>query len=218
MIAAPAWRAIADVAALGPATAVLDVGCGAGGFCAVAAAAGATVSGIDHDANALAAAHRQAPSADLRLGVMEALPWEDDHFDVVVGINAFQYAADTLAALSEARRVARPGGTVVICKWGTPDESDLLALLQRLTGRRAATADAFATLAPAVAQAGLVEQARDAVTVVLDVPDLETLTTRLQRAGARIGHDAVRRAAAPFATPAGGYRLRNRYRYLVAGA
>lgn len=45
---------------------------------------------------------------------MEELPFANKVFDVVTGFNAFQYAADPVAALAEARRVTKPGGTIVV--------------------------------------------------------------------------------------------------------
>ena len=44
----------------------------------------------------------------------EFLPFEDDSFDLVTCIQAFQYVHDPAAAVGEIRRVLRPGGTVVI--------------------------------------------------------------------------------------------------------
>jgi hypothetical protein len=44
------------------------------------------------------------------------LPFSDHGFDVVTGFNSFQYAGNPIVALGEARRVTRPGGTVVIVK------------------------------------------------------------------------------------------------------
>jgi ubiquinone/menaquinone biosynthesis C-methylase UbiE len=93
-------------------------GCGSGGFCELAAARGARVSGIDAAAGLIEFARGRLPHADLRVGAIEQLPWPDDSFDVVSGFNAFQFAADFVAALDEARRVTRSGGRVAICNWG----------------------------------------------------------------------------------------------------
>jgi ubiquinone/menaquinone biosynthesis C-methylase UbiE len=45
--------------------------------------------------------------------VLEALPWEDDAFDVVTGFSAFQFADDKPRALAEAGPVARGPVAVV---------------------------------------------------------------------------------------------------------
>ena len=57
----------------------------------------------------LALARKRVPEADLRRGDMQFLPYEDDFFDVVAGFNSFFFAADMVAALHEAGRVAKPG-------------------------------------------------------------------------------------------------------------
>jgi len=64
----------------------------------------------------------------VRIGEMEALPYEDDSFDVVMGFNSFFFADDMVAALREAARVAKPGAPVVLQVWGDPDRCDLEAM------------------------------------------------------------------------------------------
>ena len=92
-------------------------------------AAAPIVSGIDAAEGMLAVARAAVPAADLRLGGMEDLPWEDGAFDVVTGFNAFQFAADTTAALAEAARVVRPGGLVAVANWGRAEEQELAAVM-----------------------------------------------------------------------------------------
>jgi ubiquinone/menaquinone biosynthesis C-methylase UbiE len=108
-LAMPAFQAVANGTGIGAGARVLDVGCGSGEFCRLAAERGAEVSGIDAAEGMIEIARRLAPSADLRVGAMERLPWDADTFDVVTGFNAFQFAADMIVALREAKRVARPG-------------------------------------------------------------------------------------------------------------
>ena len=52
------------------------------------------------------------------------LPHENEAFDRVTGFNSFQYAENPVNALSEARRVVRPGGSVVMTTWGNPEDCD----------------------------------------------------------------------------------------------
>ena len=85
---------------------LLDVGCGSGGCLARAEG---DLAGIDAAAAFIAIARERVPHADLRVGEMERLPWPDGHFDAVIGVNSFQYAASPVGALREARRVTRPG-------------------------------------------------------------------------------------------------------------
>ena len=59
-----AWTAVADRTRIGAGTAVLDVGCGSGGFCELAAARGARVHGLDADAGEIERARRRVPAGD----------------------------------------------------------------------------------------------------------------------------------------------------------
>src|SRR5215218_10358959 len=71
----PALDVVADATGIGAGTAVLDVGCGSGEFCRLAAARGAKVSGIDAAEGMIEIARRLVPGADLRVGAAERLPW-----------------------------------------------------------------------------------------------------------------------------------------------
>ena len=96
---AAAYRAVLDHARVGPGARHLDVGCGAGMAAALSASRGAAVAGIDAAAALLAIARERTPHGDFRHGDLEALPFEDDAFDLVTGFNSFQYAADPAQAL-----------------------------------------------------------------------------------------------------------------------
>ena len=111
---------------------MLDVGCGAGQAICDAAAKGATVSGLDASAALLAIAARRTPAADLRQGDIEALPFEDDTFDVVTAFNSIQYAVDPVTAVAEIARVSRHGARVAIGVWGDPQRCETDALFARL--------------------------------------------------------------------------------------
>ena len=76
----PLFSAVLDAARVGPGTAVLDVGCGAGLTLALAAERGALVSGLDVSPGLLGVARRRLPGADLRDGDMESLPFPDGAF------------------------------------------------------------------------------------------------------------------------------------------
>jgi Methyltransferase domain len=60
---------------------------------------------------------------------MEELPSDNEAFDVVTGINSFQYAGDIVRALGEPRRVCRQGGTVAMLVWGRKEDCDLTATI-----------------------------------------------------------------------------------------
>ncbi len=59
---------------------------------------------------------------------MEALPYDDDTFDLLTGFNACIFAEDIAAALREAGRVTKPGGAVVIQVWGPHEHNELEAM------------------------------------------------------------------------------------------
>src|SRR5258708_1714982 len=62
---------------------LLDVACGAGLAVELAGVRGARCAGIDASPRLLAVARDRNPSADLRVGDMHSLPWDDESFDVV---------------------------------------------------------------------------------------------------------------------------------------
>lgn len=96
--------------------AVLDVGCGEGGFAALLANEGADVVGLDPNAEAVARARAAVPAARFDQGVAEALPYDGRSFDAVVFVNALHHVpVPAMAeALREAARVLRPDGALIV--------------------------------------------------------------------------------------------------------
>jgi SAM-dependent methyltransferase len=113
---------------LEPGQLVLDIGCGVGAFLRLVAARGARAFGLDASAALLDVARRRVSDADLRVGDMEALPYDDDTFDLVCGFSSFFFANDIVAAVREAGRVAKAGAAVVIQVWGPHERNDLEAM------------------------------------------------------------------------------------------
>src|SRR5918996_1519221 len=74
---------------LRPGQLVLDIGCGVGAFLRLVAQRGARPFGLDASQALLDIARERAPDAELRVGEMEALPYQDDTFDLVCGFNSF---------------------------------------------------------------------------------------------------------------------------------
>jgi ubiquinone/menaquinone biosynthesis C-methylase UbiE len=95
---------------------VLDVAAGSGNVALCAAAAGASVVASDLTPENLAAGRREARDRGLRLEWVqadaEALPFEDDRFDVVTSSLGAIFAPDHQAVADELLRVCRPGGTI----------------------------------------------------------------------------------------------------------
>ena len=216
---------------------VLDVGCGAGVFLELVAERGAYPSGIDASPALLELAHRRVPKADLRAGDMQFLPFGDDRFDLVTGFTSFFFAADLVAALREAGRVARPGAPVFIQVWGPPERCDLEAM--KVIARPfmpARPPDAPSppplwkpgVLEELATQAGLSPDHAFDFGFPYEYPDEQTLG-RLLMAPMGLGEvvgparepsvrEQIVEAMAPYRSPEGSYRLDNEFRCLVARA
>ena len=95
---------------------LLDVACGAGLAVELAGLRGARCAGIDASTRLLAVARDRNPEADLRLGDMHALPWDDLAFDVVTSFRGIW--GTTPGAVAEVHRVLVPGGRVGLTVWG----------------------------------------------------------------------------------------------------
>jgi SAM-dependent methyltransferase len=231
--ATPVYEAVLRATRVGPETSLLDIGCGTGLFCQMAAELGARVAGMDASEASIAIARERVPQGDLRVGDMEALPFPDQAFDVVTGFNVFQFAANPVAALGEARRVARPGALVAIKVWGKPEECEVSPCLAAIASLLPpGTPGPNVSLSPDGAveafarQAGLTPIKLEAVDTRWVYPDQDTALRGLLSAGVAVlaiqhsGEEQVRKAVAaalaPFRTAAGGYELRNRFRYLIA--
>jgi ubiquinone/menaquinone biosynthesis C-methylase UbiE len=132
-------RAARLVATAPPAPSILDVGTG-GGVLAIDAVRRwphARTIGADASAGMLEVARRAAFEAgiaadDARLSWLhapaQALPLPDASIDLVVSSFVYQLVPDREAALSEARRVLRPGGHIALVTWLDSGEEFLPAL------------------------------------------------------------------------------------------
>jgi SAM-dependent methyltransferase/alkylhydroperoxidase family enzyme len=101
---------------IGPGDRVLDVACGAGLAIELARVRGATCAGIDASPRLIDVARDRNPDADLHVGDMHAMPWDDGTFDVVTSFRGIW--GTTPDAVAEVHRVLAPGGRVGITVWG----------------------------------------------------------------------------------------------------
>ena len=76
----------------------------------------------------VAIARDRLPAAQIEVGDLEQLPFPDGAFDVVLSVNALQFAGDMVQALREARRVCRPGGTIILATWGRREDCEFLSI------------------------------------------------------------------------------------------
>jgi SAM-dependent methyltransferase len=233
----PLYRQVLERLNVGAGSDLLDVGCGAGRFCRIAADRGARVSGIDATAPLVEIAGERTRGGDFRVGDMEDLPWQDDSFDVVTGFNSFFFAADLGHALREARRVARPGGEVAMTVFGRPErcESTLMfAALGQLLPSESGEDEGSpilheeGVLESLATEAGLVPREAGYLEVVEEYPDLETLLRGYLAHGSIVRavrssdeqrvRDALTDGVRGLITATGGVRIEDEYRYLTATA
>lgn len=233
----PLYQAILATAKVQAGTAHLDIGCGAGMFCQIVAQHGAQISGLDATEPLLGIARQRVPNGNFRAGEMEELPYGDKQFDLVTGVNAFQYAENQVNAVKEARRVARSGAPVIIAVWGKAEDCQAGAYIRALgallpppppgaPGPWALSQDG--ALEALATQAGLTpkkivdvdcpwEYSNEA-TALRGLLSAGPAMRAIQHAGEQAVRDAVAKAIAPFKTTSGGYELQNKFRYLIATA
>jgi SAM-dependent methyltransferase len=233
----PTYEAALERTGLQPSWRVLDIGCGSGAFLRLVADGGAQPSGIDASAALISFAQGRLPQADLRVGEMEELPWEDDSFDLVTGFNSFFFANDMAAALREAGRVAKPDAAVVIQVWGAHERCDLEAMKQ-IARPFLPPRPPDAPPDPDLSQPGLLHELAVQAGLTPDsefdaawayiYPDAETLgRAMLAVAGLAVIagpererelENAIVDGLAPYRNLDGSYRLSNEYHYLLARA
>jgi SAM-dependent methyltransferase len=109
---------LVERAGVRPGDAVLDVACGTGNVAIPAAKEGAHVIGVDLTPEHFPAARSRAAKAgadvDWLEGDVEALPFEDESFDVVLSSFGCMFAPRHAVAAAEMTRVLRPGGRLGI--------------------------------------------------------------------------------------------------------
>ncbi len=120
----------AFVRSLGPAAAVLDLGCGDGRLSGSLAAERLTLGDVSEVA--LARASRSLPDAEAVLVEPDApLPLADNVFDLVLCAEMLEHVRDAQLLLSEVRRVLRPGGRLALT---TPAHGRLTGLAVAVRG------------------------------------------------------------------------------------
>jgi SAM-dependent methyltransferase len=143
---------------------VLDAGCGAGRMMPVLAALGCRVQGIDLSPNMIRRSRRDHSSFPSQVASLTELPFADESFDGVFSWYSTIHSgdADLPRILSEARRVVRPSGLVLVAFQVGRGVHDVSENYRRhghdiVLERYRRTPD---DLAAALAHAGLTEVAR----------------------------------------------------------
>lgn len=101
--------------------AILDAGCGTGSltFAVGKRCAPKGVVGIDRAAAfvGFASSKNTSPNVEFRIADVCKLPFPEALFDRVLSMLVLHFVPDTVTAVSELRRVARPGATVAAAVW-----------------------------------------------------------------------------------------------------
>lgn len=121
----PLWQDTLTALRLKPGQHVFDAGCGGGGACVLATRLGYVVTGLDASPGLLDIARERLPDSTFVLGDLEHLPFADHHFDAALAANSIIFAEDIRRALTELRRVVRPGGRIAVTSWGKPELCDM---------------------------------------------------------------------------------------------
>jgi ubiquinone/menaquinone biosynthesis C-methylase UbiE len=146
----PVYDALIAQAELLAGARVLEIGCGTGNLTLRAhrAQPRATVTGVDPDPRALDRARRKVPNANavrFEPGYAQALSHADGVFDRVLSSMLLRHldASAKAAAIAEAFRVLRPGGSMHIVdvvghRMGVANDADVILELLRSSGFGAA--------------------------------------------------------------------------------
>jgi len=97
-----------------PQNRLLDIGSGRGRFDSSLQKRGFMVTGVEPAANLVNEARQLNPTAEFIVGSATRLPFQDNHFDYAICVEVLEHIPDTDQAISEMRRVLRPGGQLVI--------------------------------------------------------------------------------------------------------
>jgi ubiquinone/menaquinone biosynthesis C-methylase UbiE len=111
IIEQPAIERLLD--GIGPGRA-LDAACGTGRYTRRMMGRGHKVSAVDASAKMLEKARASIPDADFRVGQLEALPYENASFDLVMCGLALTHLPKLNPAISEIARVLKPGGVAIL--------------------------------------------------------------------------------------------------------
>lgn len=102
---------------------LLDVGCGTGALLEQIKSKwpDTRISGVDISGEMVkVASQRLGRTTEVVVGDAENLPWEDNSFDAVVSTISFHHYPHPITALTEIRRVLKPGGHLLLSDLTAP--------------------------------------------------------------------------------------------------
>jgi SAM-dependent methyltransferase len=232
----PLFAEVLGRLSVGEGTRLLDIGCGSGYAAAMASALGATVTGIDITPELIEIARERVADGDFRVGTMDALPYQDNRFDVAVGFNAFQFADDPNHAIREAARTVRSGGMVAATTFAEPERNESTALHLALEPLRDSASagprhvpyelSAPGGLERLLGSAGLTTEHSGEVPLAWAHDTVEEAVRAvlasgggamaIEAAGEPAARAALEQAVIPFVQADGSVRMNNAFRYAIA--
>lgn len=169
---------MAECSGVGPAHSVLDVACGPGIVSCYFARLARHVTGLDFvpamiDRARRYQAEQRVDNVTWQQGSSTDLPFAEGSFDCVITRFSFHHFLDPSAALGEMKRVARRGGTVLVCDVAPDREAqdafNHWEILRDPSHTKAMTLAEFEALG---ASAGLVLRRSEQVSLDLDLQEL----------------------------------------------
>lgn len=154
---------------------ILDVAAGTGTSSEPFAELGAWPVPCDFSIGMLSVGRERLPALPFVAGDALRLPFKDGSFDAVTISFGLRNVVDTQAALTEMRRIVRPGGRLVVCEFSTPANAAFRTIYQEYLVK-ALPAVATKVSSNPEAYVYLAESIRD-------WPDQEGLSHIIQRAG-----------------------------------
>jgi len=132
------YKNTAKVLNLQPDDTYLEIGFGSGLFIEKYASHVARIAGLDYSEDMVKLASSinedliKSGKAEFRQGNASTLPWGDNEFSVVVGIETFFFWPDPKQSLKEIFRVLVPGGRLVLeMAYNKDDERDHLKQIEK---------------------------------------------------------------------------------------
>jgi len=92
----------------------LDAACGTGRYARLLRQRGHQVAAVDLSPEMIERARASAPNVEFKQGSLEALPFADEQFDLVMCGLALTHLREISGAISEMRRVLKVDGSAVI--------------------------------------------------------------------------------------------------------
>lgn len=230
--ARPLYDAILNRCNIQSYTNFLDIGCGTGLLCQMAAKRGARVSGLEASETSLKIANERVSNGSFILGDMASLPYEDFAFDIVCGVDTFQIHSEPHLVLDEAVRVTKRGGRLVISVFGKQEDCgtkdyiyEVISLMNMQVDINPFTYSADGELEDYARESGLTPLLNEIVDCPWIYPDEETMLFALLSPGVAVVaiqnygmdkvKDIIRKTMAPFKTASGGYHIPHKRRFLV---